>query len=254
MEKEKHTVHRFSNFVIRKRKWIEKIFAVAVVLSIIALCFVRVNYDLSKYLPDDAASKAGLNVMDEEFGYPGTARVMVGDVSLYEAKLYKDRIEAVDGVNMVTWADTAADVYQSELFINYEAIEDYYKDGYAVMDIIFDEDDSDAKTHNALNEIEAITGDKGYFMGPAVQNKSLDETLTREIAIAMVMGIFMISVILCLTTTSWFEPFLFLFIMGVAIIINMGTNIFLGEISFLTFSTAAILQLAIAMDLSLIHI
>ena len=107
LEKEKHTVHRFSNFVIRKRKWIEKIFAVAVVLTIIALCFVRVNYDLSKYLPDDAASKAGLNVMDEEFGYPGTARVMVGDVSLYEAKLYKDRIEAVDGVNMVTWADTA---------------------------------------------------------------------------------------------------------------------------------------------------
>ncbi|MFR2561874.1 MAG: hypothetical protein ACLS8R_03615 [Anaeromassilibacillus sp.] len=105
--KGKHTVHRFSNFVIRKRKWIEKIFAVAVVLSIIALCFVRVNYDLSKYLPDDAASKAGLNVMDEEFGYPGTARVMVGDVSLYEAKLYKDRIEAVDGVNMVTRADTA---------------------------------------------------------------------------------------------------------------------------------------------------
>ena len=103
--------------------------------------------------------------MDEEFGYPGTVRVMVGDVSLYEAKLYKDRIEAVDGVNMVTWADTAADVYQSELFINYEAIEDYYKDGYAVMDIIFDEDDSDAKTHNALNEIEAITGDKGYFHG-----------------------------------------------------------------------------------------
>ena len=83
-----------------------------------------------------------------------------------------------------------------------------------------------------------------------VQNKSLDETLTREIAIAMVMGVIMIAVILCLTTTSWFEPFLFLFIMGVAIIINMGTNIFLGEISFLTFSTAAILQLAIAMDYS----
>ena len=87
-------------------------------------------------------------------------------------------------------------------------------------------------------------------MGSAVQNKSLDETLTREIAIAMVMGVIMIAVILCLTTTSWFEPFLFLFIMGVAIIINMGTNIFLGEISFLTFSTAAILQLAIAMDYS----
>lgn len=250
MEKKKHTSHNLIDFIINKRNWIERIFAIAVILSAIAFCFVKVNYDLSKYLPDDAPSKAGLNVMEEEFGYPGTARVMVGEVSLYEAKLYKDRIADIDGVNMVSWADTATDVYQSNLFVNYDNIEDYYKDGYAVMDIIFDEGDSDPKTHDAIQEIEDITGDKGYLMGSAVQNKSLDKTLTREIAIAMVMGVIMIAVILCLTTTSWFEPFLFLFIMGVAIIINMGTNIFLGEISFLTFSTAAILQLAIAMDYS----
>ena len=250
MEKKKHTSHNLIDFIINKRNWIERIFAIAVILSAIAFCFVKVNYDLSKYLPDDAPSKAGLNVMEDEFGYPGTARVMVGEVSLYEAKLYKDRIADIDGVNMVSWADTATDVYQSNLFVNYDNIEDYYKDGYAVMDIIFDEGDSDPKTHDAIQEIEDITGDKGYLMGSAVQNKSLDETLTREIAIAMVMGVIMIAVILCLTTTSWFEPFLFLFIMGVAIIINMGTNIFLGEISFLTFSTAAILQLAIAMDYS----
>lgn len=250
MEKKKHTSHNLIDFIINKRNWIERIFAIAVILSAIAFCFVKVNYDLSKYLPDDAPSKAGLNVMEEEFGYPGTARVMVGEVSLYEAKLYKDRIADIDGVNMVSWADTATDVYQSNRFVNYDNIEDYYKDGYAVMDIIFDEGDSDPKTHDAIQEIEDITGDKGYLMGSAVQNKSLDETLTREIAIAMVMGVIMIAVILCLTTTSWFEPFLFLFIMGVAIIINMGTNIFLGEISFLTFSTAAILQLAIAMDYS----
>ncbi len=250
MEKKKHTSHNLIDFIINKRNWIERIFAIAVILSAIAFCFVKVNYDLSKYLPDDAPSKAGLNVMEEEFGYPGTARVMVGEVSLYEAKLYKDRIADIDGVNMVSWADTATDVYQSNLFVNYDNIEDYYKDGYAVMDIIFDEGDSDPKTHDAIQEIEDITGDKGYLMGSAVQNKSLDETLTWEIAIAMVMGVIMIAVILCLTTTSWFEPFLFLFIMGVAIIINMGTNIFLGEISFLTFSTAAILQLAIAMDYS----
>ena len=188
--------------------------------------------------------------MEEEFGYPGTARVMVGEVSLYEAKMYKDRISNVDGVNMVTWADTATDVYQSQLFIDYDNIEDYYKDGYAVMDIIFDDGDSDPSTRQAIDEIEKITGDKGYLMGAAVQDKSLDETLTREIAIAMAMGVVMIAVILCLTTTSWFEPFLFLFIMGVAIIINMGTNLIIGEVSFMTFSVASILQLAIAMDYS----
>lgn len=250
MEKKKHASHHLVDFIINKRHWIERVFAIAVVLSAIAFCFVKVNYDLSKYLPDDVPSKAGLNVMEKEFGYPGTARVMIGDVSLYEAKLYKDRIADVDGVNMVSWADTATDVYQSNLFVDYEGIEDYYKDDYSVMDIIFDGGDSDQETHDAIAQIEKITGDKGYLTGSAVQNKSLDETLTREIAIALVMGVIMIAIILCLTTTSWFEPFLFLFIMGVAIIINMGTNIFLGEISFLTFSTAAILQLAIAMDYS----
>ncbi|WP_252198088.1 MMPL family transporter [Clostridium sp. MCC353] len=238
------------DFIIKKGRLIEKIFAAAVIFSVIAACFVQVNYDLSEYLPDDVASKQGLNLMEEEFGYPGTARVMVGPVSLYEAKIYKDRIADVDGVDMVMWADTATDVYRANIFIKYDNIQDYYKDSYAVMDIIFEEGDSDALTKSAINEMKKITGDKGYFMGSAVQSKSLSETLMREISIAMVLGVVMIAVILCLTTTSWFEPVMFLMVMGIAIIINMGTNIIIGRISFLTFSVASILQLAIAMDYS----
>ena len=243
--------HSAVNFIINRRTLIEKIFIVAIIISIICIPFVGVNYDLSKYLPQSAKSKQGLDLMEDEFGYPGTARVMVGEVSLYEAKLYKDRIEKVDGVSMVLWCDTLTDVYQSSLFINYNDIKDYYKDGYAVMDVTFDEGDSSSKTHKAISEIEKITGEKGYLSGSAVQDKSLSETLIREISIAMVMGVIMIAIILCLTTNSWFEPVLFLMIMGIAIVINMGTNIFLGTISFLTFSVAAILQLAIAMDYSI---
>lgn len=238
------------DFIIKKGRLIEKIFAAAVVFSVIAACFVQVNYDLSEYLPDDVPSKQGLNLMEEEFGYPGTARVMVGPVSLYEAKIYKDRIADVDGVDMVMWADTTTDVYRANIFIKYDNIQDYYKDSYAVMDIIFEEGDSSALTKNAIDEMKRITGDKGYFMGSAVQSKSLSETLMREISFAMVLGVIMIAVILCLTTTSWFEPVMFLMVMGIAIIINMGTNIIIGRISFLTFSVASILQLAIAMDYS----
>lgn len=237
--------------IIEKRSLIEKLFLAAIVFSLICIPFVKVNYDLSKYLPDTVPSKQGLNLMEKEFGYPGTARIMVGDVSLYEAKVFKDRIEAVDGVDMVLWADTTTDIYQSNLFIDYGNIEDYYKDGYAVYDVTFEEEDSSQRTHDAIDEIKKITGDKGYFTGSAVQNKSLSETLIREVAIAMVMGVFMIALVLCLTTNSWFEPFMFLMVMGIAIVINMGTNIFLGTVSFLTFSVASILQLAIAMDYSI---
>ena len=153
-------------------------------------------------------------------------------------------------MDMVMWADTTTDVYNANIFINYDDIQDYYKDGYAVMDIIFEQGDSSSLTKSAINEMQTLTGDKGYFMGSAVQNKSLNETLMREISIAMALGVVMIAVILCLTTTSWFEPVMFLMVMGIAIIINMGTNLILGTISFLTFSVASILQLAVAMDYS----
>ena len=250
--REKKQKKRFSmvDVIVQKGRWIEKIFAIAVILSVISACFVHVNYDLSEYLPDWAPAKEGLNRMEEEFGYPGTARVMVGPVTLYEAKAYKDRIAEIDGVDMVMWADTTTDVYNANIFINYDDIQDYYKDGYAVMDIIFEEGDSSSLTKSAINEMQTLTGDKGYFMGSAVQNKSLNETLMREIRIAMALGVVMIAVILCLTTTSWFEPVMFLMVMGIAIIINMGTNLILGTISFLTFSVASILQLAVAMDYS----
>ena len=250
--REKKQKKRFSmvDVIVQKGRWIEKIFAISVILSVISACFVHVNYDLSEYLPDWAPAKEGLNRMEEEFGYPGTARVMVGPVTLYEAKAYKDRIAEIDGVDMVMWADTTTDVYNANIFINYDDIQDYYKDGYAVMDIIFEEGDSSSLTKSAINEMQTLTGDKGYFMGSAVQNKSLNETLMREISIAMALGVVMIAVILCLTTTSWFEPVMFLMVMGIAIIINMGTNLILGTISFLTFSVASILQLAVAMDYS----
>ena len=250
--REKKQKKRFSmvDVIVQKGRWIEKIFAIAVILSVISACFVHVNYDLSEYLPDWAPAKEGLNRTEEEFGYPGTARVMVGPVTLYEAKAYKDRIAEIDGVDMVMWADTTTDVYNANIFINYDDIQDYYKDGYAVMDIIFEEGDSSSLTKSAINEMQTLTGDKGYFMGSAVQNKSLNETLMREISIAMALGVVMIAVILCLTTTSWFEPVMFLMVMGIAIIINMGTNLILGTISFLTFSVASILQLAVAMDYS----
>lgn len=238
------------DLIVQKGRVIEKIFAAAVIISAVCACFVHVNYDLSKYLPDWASSKQGLDKMEDVFGYPGTARVMIGPVTIYEAKAYKDRIANIDGVDMVMWADTTTDVYNANIFINYDDIQDYYKNDYAVMDIIFKEGDSSSSTKAAINEMKKMTGDKGYFMGSAVQNKSLNETLMREISIAMAMGVVMIAVVLCLTTTSWFEPVLFLMIMGIAIIINMGSNLMIGTISFITFSVASILQLAVAMDYS----
>ncbi|MGI6605600.1 MAG: efflux RND transporter permease subunit [Peptococcia bacterium] len=240
------------NFIVYRGKLIEKIFAVLFLISAICFPFVQINYDLSKYLPAEMPSKQGIDLMEKEFGYPGTARVMIDDVSLYEAKIYKDRIANIDGVDMVMWADSVIDLYQSELFINYEDIEDYYKDGTAIMDVTFVENDSAQSTRNALQEIENLLGEKGHFGGQAVQNKFLNEVIPQEMRYILVLGIAIILGILLLATNSWFEPFLFLFVIMVSVVINMGSNLIFGNISSITLSVAAVLQLAIAMDYTII--
>lgn len=246
---------RLPDFIIEKNRIIEKLFLIAVLISAVAAPFVEVNYDLTEYLPDTVQSKQGLDLMEEKFGYPGTARIMIDGVTLYQAKQYKDQLEAVDGVDQILWLDTETDVFSADSFIDGDDIADYYKDGSAVMDVTFVEGDTDKGTSRAIDEMEKILGDKGYFTGMAVQNKSLEENVTREMAMILTLGVIMIFVILCITTNSWFEPVLYLTIMGVAIVINKGTNIFLGEVSFLTDSVSAVLQLAVSMDYSifLIH-
>ena len=242
---------RLARFIIKKQKWIESVFAAGCLFSLIAMLFVNVNYDLTEYLPDTARSHIGLDQMEAAFGYPGTARVMLKDVSLYEAKQYKDRLEAVDGVDQILWCDSTVNIYAGEDFIDMESIEDYYKDGCAVMDVTFDEGDTSAKTAKAIEQMQAITGEKGYYVGMAVQTKSLTENVESEMSLILTVAVIMIFAVLCITTNAWSEPFLFLLVMGVAILLNRGTNIFIGTVSFLTDNVAMVLQLATSMDYSI---
>lgn len=248
MEKERSSFSMV-DVIIHKRKLIGFMFGVLIAASVVCNFFVKVNYDLTKYLPESVESKQAINLMEEEFGYPGTARIMIEDVSIYQAKLYKAEIEKIKGVDMVSWM--SSDVYMSQSFVDLEKQEEYFKDDCAVMDITFIEGDSAKETKQAINEIKKLLGEKGRYSGSAVESKSLEETLTREVAIAMGLAVVLILLILCLTTNSWFEPFLFLAIMGIAIILNMGSNLLLGTISFLSSSVASILQLAISMDYSI---
>ncbi len=234
--------------IVTKRHYIEMLFIVLVFLSVINAPLVKVNYDLTEYLPSYTESKRAIDLMEREFGYPGTARIMITDVSVYEAYMYKQMLENIDGVDMVTWM--TEDVYMTQDFIDLDAQKDYYKDRCAVMDITFEKGDGDPLTKDAIDGIQAVLGERGRYAGPAVENKSLEETLDKEIQTIMVVAVVLILVILCLTTDSWFEPVLFLTVMGIAILLNMGSNILLGTISFMSSSVASVLQLATSMDYS----
>lgn len=243
--------HSPVDLIINNRKRIEKLFTALLIFSLICFPMVGVNYDLTEYLPDSTPSAQALDIMEAEFTYPGMGRVMLEDVTLYEAKSIKDRIADVDGVDMVMWCDTTTNIYGSSEFIDYGDIGDYYKDGDAYMDIIFLEKDSSSRTHAAVREIEQIVGDRGLVAGSAVSDTNLGPTINAEVARVMVLAVIIIFLILTITTTSWFEPVLFLSVLGIAIIINMGSNIIFGEISFLSNAVGAVLQLACSMDYSI---
>lgn len=245
--------HNPVDLIINHRKLIEKIFTVLVLLSLICAPMVGINYDLTKYLPDSSPSAQALDIMEDEFTYPGMGRVMLKDVTLYEAKNIKDRIADVDGVDMVMWADLTTNIYGSSEFIDYDDIDDYYHEDSqtAYMDIVFKDKDSSTQTHKAVRQIEQIVGEHGLVAGSATSDTNLGPTINKEVARVMVLAVIIIYIILTITTTSWFEPVMFLSILGIAIVINMGTNIFLGEISFLSNAVGAVLQLACSMDYSI---
>ena len=245
--------HNPVDLIINHRKLIEKIFTVLVLLSLICAPMVGINYDLTKYLPDSSPSAQALDIMEDEFTYPGMGRVMLKDVTLYEAKNIKDRIADVDGVDMVMWADLTTNIYGSSEFIDYDGIDDYYHEDNqtAYMDIVFKDKDSSTQTHKAVRQIEQIVGEHGLVAGSATSDTNLGPTINKEVARVMVLAVIIIYIILTITTTSWFEPVMFLSILGIAIVINMGTNIFLGEISFLSNAVGAVLQLACSMDYSI---
>ena len=120
--------HRPVDLIIRHRRSIEKLFTVLVLLSLLCFPMVGVNYDLTKYLPDSTPSAQALDIMQQEFTYPGMGRVMLQDGTLYEAKNIKDRIAEVDGVDMVMWCDITTTIYGSGLFSDTATHADHYND------------------------------------------------------------------------------------------------------------------------------
>ncbi|MBQ9266802.1 MAG: MMPL family transporter [Clostridia bacterium] len=243
-------MEKLAHFVVTHRRKIGIFFLVFFVISLLLIPRVKINYDLSKYIPNTFPSKDALDVVEEEFGMQSIARVMVNDVTLPQAKEYKNQIEAVDGVDMVVWLDDDYDVYQPESFIDEEDLAKYYKDGSALFEVMFEEDDYSLKTNKAIEEIWSIIPEDSNMMGSGLDTKSAQDSLSSEMVTIMLFLVPLAIVILLLTTDSWTSPLLFITVIATSIVYNFGTNVIFDSVSFLTFSISAALQFAVSMDYS----
>ena len=237
----------FYRFTTARPRLVIALFAVLALFS--ALCWTRVsvNYNVTDYLPDDTPSTLAIDKLGEEFtgGIPNM-RVMVRSVTLSEALALKEQIKAVPGVESVTWLDDAVDVLEPLEFQDTDTVETYYKDGAALFTVTV----ADDYRLTAVDAIREIAGDDAAMTGDAVSTALATTGTVSEVRLITIVAVLFVLFVLTLTTTSWAEPFIVLLGIGVATVLNGGTNLIFGEISFVTNAAGSVLQLACTLDYS----
>ena len=238
---------RFYRRIVNHQKLIIAVFLILFVICACCKQFIAVNYDMNDYLPPESASTQALDLMECEYegGIPN-ARVMIQNVSVPQALEYKEKLLVVDGVTDVTWLDDAASVTVPLETLDTDTVETYYKGGNALFSVTID----DEKRIEAVNAIREIIGDNNAMTGSAVTTAVATTSTVNEVRTIAVIGVAFALLMLILTTTSFAEAFLVLAGLGVAVIINSGSNLIFGEISFVTNAAGNILQLAVSLDYS----
>lgn len=243
---------KFFSYVIRFRVFIILLFLTAAACCAYASGFVAVNYDMNDYLPKESPSTVALDKMDSEFdGAIPNARVAVKDVTYAQAIDYKEEIEAIEGVESVTWLDDVNVFDMPVEVLDEDTVDAYYKGNTALYTVTISED----HINDAVPAIRDVIGDDNAMTGSAVSTAIATSSTVSEIRKISVIAVIIVLLVLILTTNSWLEPLIVLFGIGVAVLINAGSNLIFGEISFVTNAAGSILQLAVSLDYSvfLIH-
>lgn len=236
---------KFARTIINNRKKIIIIFIIFSLISVGLTLFVGVNYNMADYLPQKAVSTTGIKVMNQEFTQAiPNVNVMVENVSVMEALSIKKQISTLDSVSEILWLDDVADLKKPLEMQDKDTVESFYKGGSALFSVTIKKG-AEAK---GVEEIRKIVGPQGAIAGEVANETDMQNAAITEVALAATILLPAIVIILILSTTSWIEPILFLSAIGVSVIINMGTNIIFGEISYVTNSVSPILQLAVSMD------
>jgi len=241
----------FGKKVVKYRALILIISVLLLIPAAFGYLNTRVNYDVLTYLPKDIETMEGQDIMVEDFGIGAFSMFVVDGMENKDVVKLKEKIEAVDHVENVLWYDSIMDISVPESMLPDELYEVFNSDTGTMMAIFFDDTTSADGTMEAVKEIRRIA-DKQCFLsgmsGIVLDTKELSE---HETPIYVLIAVLLSTIVLGLTMDSFFVPILFLLSIGMAIVYNLGSNILMGEISYITKALAAVLQLGVTMDYSI---
>ncbi|HKL47652.1 MAG TPA: MMPL family transporter [Candidatus Izemoplasmatales bacterium] len=227
---------------------------VLVGLSVYLSFQINTNYDMTEYLPSDSQTLAGIEVIEDTFGNYAQIEMMIKYLSIEEALTIKQKVLNVSGVVNVVWMDDYINI-NDPASIPDELSKTYYHNSHPRMLIILQADVYEPMIEDIIKEIDTLTVDEEVFF----RGDAMDHIASREISENETIKIILIIIPICFiilifASRSWIEPVIILATLGIGVIINMGTNAFLPNVSFITLTIAAALQLAISLDYSLFYI
>ena len=211
----------------------------------------RINYDVLTYLPEDIETMQGQEIMTNDFGIGAFSMLMVDGMEDKEIVKLKEKVEKVDGVENVLWYDSLADISVPQSVLPSKLYDEYNTEDGTMMAVFFKDGTSSDESMKAITEIRKITGEQCFLSGMSAIVEDTKELAEKETPLYVLIAVALSALVLAITMESIFVPVLFLLSIGIAIVYNLGTNVFFGEISYITKALAAVLQLGVTMDYSI---
>ncbi len=244
--------------MVKVGKWIAKhrililiIGFLLVIPSTIGMIKTRVNYDLLSYLPEHLETVKGQDILVDEYGMGAFSMVVVEDTDLKDVQKLEEKFEKVDHVKDVLWYDDVADISLPVEMIPKDLREAFFKGDATMMLVLFDDTTSSDAAMDAVTELRSIANKQCFIAGMTGVVTDIKNVALKELPVYVVIAAVLSLIVLELTSGSFVVPFLFLLSIGLAILYNLGSNVFLGETSYITKALTAVLQLGVTMDYSI---
>ena len=242
---------RFSKAVVKHRILILIVVLVLMIPSVLGMAGTRINYDMLDYLPEDMETVIGQNELLEDFGKGAFSFIIVEDMPAKDVAVLKEKIEQVDHVETVLWYDSIADLSIPMELLPDKIYNEFNTENATMMAVFFDTSTSSDITMDAIREIRQIAGKQCFVSGMSALVTDLKDLCEKEEPIYVGIAVLLACVAMLVFLDSWLVPFVFLASIGMMILLNLGTNYFMGEISYITKALSAVLQLAVTMDYSI---
>ena len=240
-----------SKAVVKNRVLILMIALILLVPAVFGMLGTRINYDMLDYLPSDMDTVIGQETLKEDFGKGAFSFIVVQDMPVQEVAQLKEKIQQVDHVESVLWYDSVADLSIPMELLPDKLSHEFNTDDATMLAVFFDSATSEDVTMDAIREIRSIAGKQCFVSGMSALVTDLKDLCEQEEPIYVALAVACACAAMMLLLDGWLVPFVFLASIGMAIVYNLGSNFFLGEISYITKALSAVLQLAVTMDYSI---